>query len=195
MGRICFSSLGLGRLLDWTNFTGMFPATCSDSQLGFFFARSFLSKEVQISQWYSWVARSLWSSPMVEISDHVLPISKADMWSLWVGRCLHNLITCIAQSKSDPCRGRYLAKFRSHGTWDIWRVWRDEVDSFPFEFIWTSLFATLWDGEWAFLSLFFLKKIAPLSLADISWILWSSEWEAFSGMDCGVEIVIAGEYS
>jgi hypothetical protein len=56
------------------------------------------------------------------ISDHVLPTSKADMWSLWVGRCMHTLVTCIAQSKGDPYRGWYLAKFRSHGTWDIWRV-------------------------------------------------------------------------
>ena len=143
------------------------------------FLQEFFSKEVQISRWYSRIAQSVWSSPMVEISDRVLPISKADMWSLWVGRCMHTLVTCIARPKSDPCQGRYLAKFRSHGTWDIWRVWRDEVDSFPFEFIWTSLFATLWDGEWAFLSLFFLKKIAPLSLANISWILWSFEWEAF----------------
>jgi hypothetical protein len=36
MGRIRFSSLGLGRLLDWTTFTKMFPATCSGSQLGFY---------------------------------------------------------------------------------------------------------------------------------------------------------------
>ena len=35
MGRIRFSSLGLGRLLDWTTFTGMFPATRSGSQLRF----------------------------------------------------------------------------------------------------------------------------------------------------------------
>ena len=94
------------------------------------------SKEVQVSQWYSWVAQSVWSSPMVEISDHVLPISKADMWSLWVGRCLHTLVTCISQSKSDPWWGRYLAKFRSHGTLNIWRVWRNEVDGFP---IWIYL--------------------------------------------------------
>jgi len=47
--------------------------------------------------------------------DHLLPISKADMWSLWVGRCLHTLVTCIAQPKSDPRWGRYLVKFRSHG--------------------------------------------------------------------------------
>ena len=59
------------------------------------FARIF-SKEVQVSQWYSWVTQSVWSSPMVEISDHVLSISTADMWSLWVGRCMHTLVTCIA---------------------------------------------------------------------------------------------------
>ena len=33
-----------------------------------------ISKEVQVSQWYSRVAQSVRSSPMVEISDHVLPI-------------------------------------------------------------------------------------------------------------------------
>ena len=27
---------------------------------------------------------------------HLLPISKADMWSLWVGKCMHTLVTCIA---------------------------------------------------------------------------------------------------
>ena len=89
------------------------------------------SKEVQVSQWYSRVSQSVWSSHMVEKYDHLLPISKADMWSLWVGRRLHTLVTCIAQPKGDPSRGWYLAKFRSHGTWDIWRVWRNEVDSFP----------------------------------------------------------------
>jgi len=93
MGRICFSSLGLERLLDWTTFTGMFPATCSGSQLGFL---QEFSKEVQVSQWYSLVAHSVWSSPMVEMSDHVLPISTADMWSLWVGRYMHTLVTYIA---------------------------------------------------------------------------------------------------
>ena len=73
------------------------------------------SKEVQVSQRYSRIAQSIWSSHMVEISDHLLPISKADMWSLWVGRCLHTLVACIAQPKSDPWQDRYLAKFRSHG--------------------------------------------------------------------------------
>jgi len=93
MGRICFSSLGLERLLDWTTFTGMFPATYSGSQLGFL---QEFSKEVQVSQWYSRVAQSVWSSHMVEKYDHLLPISKADMWSLWVGKCMHTLVTCIA---------------------------------------------------------------------------------------------------
>ena len=65
---------------------------------------------------------------MVETSDHLLPTSKAVMWSLWVGRCLHTLVTYIAQLKSDPRQGRYLAKFRSHGTWGIlegmkWMEW------------------------------------------------------------------------
>ena len=62
MGRIHFSSLYLGWLLDWTTFTGMFPATCSGSQLRFL---QEFSKEVQVSQWYSRVAQSVWSSPMV----------------------------------------------------------------------------------------------------------------------------------
>ena len=93
MGRICFSSLGLERLLDWTTFTGTFPATCSGSQLRFL---QEFSKEVQVSQWYSRVSQSVWSSHMVEKSDHLVSISKADMWSLWVGRCMHTLVTCIA---------------------------------------------------------------------------------------------------
>ena len=37
------------------------------------------------------------------------------------------------------------------------------------------------DGEWA--SLFFLEKITPLSLAVITGILWSSNWEALCGME------------
>ena len=151
-GRICFSSLGLGPLLDWTTFTGMFPATCSGSQLRFFLQE--FSKEVQVSQWYSLVSQSVWSSHMVEKSDHLLPISKADMWSLWVGRCLHTLVTCIAQPKSDPRRGRYLAKFRSHGTWNIWKVWGNEVGNFPLGFIWTPWFATLLEMESGLLFLF-----------------------------------------
>ena len=65
---------------------------------------------------------------MVKISDHVLPISKADMWSLWVGRCMHTLVNCIAQPNGNPSWGQYLAKFRSHGTWGIlkgmrWMEW------------------------------------------------------------------------
>ena len=43
---------------------------------------------------------------MVEMSDHVLPISTADMWSLWVGRCMHTLVTCIAQPKGNPVTPR-----------------------------------------------------------------------------------------
>ena len=48
---------------------------------------------------------------MVGVSDHLFPTSKADIWSLWVGRCFHTLVTCIAEPKSDPRRDRYLAKF------------------------------------------------------------------------------------
>ena len=33
---------------------------------------------------------------------------------------------------------------------------------------------------------FFLKKITPLSFADISWILWSFEWDAFVEWTCGI---------
>ena len=39
---------------------------------------------------------------------------------------------------------------------------------------------------------FFLKKITPLSFADISWILWSFEWEAFVEWTVVFEKVIAG---
>ena len=99
-----------------------------------FFCKIFFSKKVQISQRYSRVAQSVWSSPMFEKSDHLLPISKADMWSLWVGRYLH---TCIAQLKSDPWRGQYLAKFSSHETWNFWRLWGNEVNGFLLEFVWT----------------------------------------------------------
>ena len=95
------------------------------------------SKEVQVSQWYSRVAQGVWFSPMVVVSDHLLPISKANMWSLWVEGCLLTLVTCIAQPKSDLWRGGYLAKFRSHGTWNIWRLRGNEVDGFLLDFIWT----------------------------------------------------------
>jgi len=103
---------------------------------------------------------------MVEISDHVLPISKADMWSLWVGRCMHTLVTCIAQPKGDPCRGRYLAKFRSHGTWGIWRVWSGWL---PICIELHYLQLEMESGLLFFFSLlFFKKKITPLSFADLT---------------------------
>ena len=57
---------------------------------------TFFQKRSRFSQWYSWVSQSVWSSHMVEKYDHLLPISKADMWSLWVERCMHTLVTCIA---------------------------------------------------------------------------------------------------
>ena len=47
---------------------------------------------------------------MVRVFDHLLPTSKADIWSLWVGRCLHTLVTCIAEPKSDPATGSVLSK-------------------------------------------------------------------------------------
>ena len=129
---------------------------------------------------------SLWSSPMVEVSDHLFPISKADMWSLWVGKCLHTLVTCIAQPKSDPWRGRYLAKFRSHGIWNIWRVWGNEVDGFLLGFIWTPWFATLLGTESGLL--FFLEKIlhSPCwyNLNSLESWLGSSLWDEMRYLDC-----------
>ena len=130
---------------------------------------------------------------MVEIFDNLLPISKADMWSLWVGRCLRTLVTYIAQPKSDPWWGRYLAKFRSHGTRNIWGLWGNEVDGFLLEFIWTPKFATLLGMECGLL--FFLEKITLLSLADITSVPWSFDWEALCVIKWGIGIVIKGEYS
>ena len=95
-------------------------------------------KEVQCPQWYSRVTQSVWSSLMVGVFDHLLPTSKADIWSLWVGRCLHTLVTCIAEIKSDPRWGRYLAKFRSYEGWNIWRGWnRWHPIRMEFGLIWT----------------------------------------------------------
>jgi len=132
---------------------------------------------------------------MVEIYDHLLLNFKADMWSLWVERCLHTLVTCIARPKSDPRWCWYLAKFRSNGRWNIWKVWGNEVDNFPLGYIWTPWFATLLGMESGLLSsLSYFKKITPLSSADITWILWSLDWEALCGMKWGIGIVIAGEY-
>ena len=70
------------------------PCYLFSSQLGFL--QEFFSKGVQVSQWFSRVSQDVWSSHMVEKYDHLFPISKADMWSLWVGRCMHTLVTCIA---------------------------------------------------------------------------------------------------
>ena len=155
-GAYSFSFLGLERLLDWTTFTGVFPATCSGSQLGFL---QEFSKEVQVSQWYSLVAHSVWSSPMVEMSDHVLPISTADMRSLWVGRCMHTMVTCIARPKGNPSRGRYLAKFRSHGTWGIWRVWSGWSGWLPILIYLNSIICNMeWRVGFFFPFLFFFLK-------------------------------------
>ena len=46
-----------------------------------------------------------------------------------------------------------------------------------------------------FFLLFFLEMITPLSLADITWILWSFDWKALCGMKWGIGIVITEEYS
>ena len=34
--------------------------------------------------------------------DPLFPTSKADMWSSWVGRVLHTLVTYIAEPNGDP---------------------------------------------------------------------------------------------
>ena len=112
----------------------------------------------------------------------------------FIGRWLHTLVTCIAQPKCDPCRGRYLAKFRSHGTWDIWRVLRNGIDGFPFYL--NSIICNLeWRvGFFFFLSLFFKED----NFALFCWYNLNS-WEFWlgssRGMNGGIGTVIAGEYS
>ena len=133
---------------------------------------------------------------MVEIYDHILLNFKADMWSLWVERCLHTLVTCIARPKSDPRWCWYLAKFRSNGRWNIWKVWGNEVDNFPLGHIWTPWFATLLGMEsglhFLFLSISVFKKITPLSFADITWILWNLDWEYLCGMNEVLDLWMRG---
>ena len=50
-----------------------------------------------------------------------------------------------------------------------------------------------WRVGFSFLfSLLFLKKIAPLSFADIIWILWSFDWKALCGMKWGISASESG---
>ena len=42
---------------------------------------------------------------------------------------------------------------------------------------------------------FFLEKINPLSLADITWILWSFDWEDLCGMNEMLDLWLRGRMS
>ena len=88
---------------------------------------------------------------MVRVFDHLFPTSKADIWSLWVGRGVHTLVTCVAEPKSDPQRGRYLAKFRSYEEGGM---------KFGLFYLNSIFFSSFRDGEWNFflLSLLFFRE-------------------------------------
>ena len=128
---------------------------------------------------------------MVEISDHLLPISKADMWSLWVGRCLHTLVTCIAQPKSDPRWGWYLVKFRSHREYlESVREWNRWLPTWIY--LNSMICNSFRDGEWT-LSFFLKEDNSTLpcwyNLSSLEFWLGRSLWDEW-----GIGIVIVGEY-
>ena len=77
--------------------------------------------------------------------DPLFPTSKADMWSLQVGRVSHTLVTYIAESNGDPRRtgtqpNSNLCGMSMDGK--RWAHTRKEIWSFYLN----SLFATLWES-------------------------------------------------
>ena len=105
--------------------------------------------------------------------DPLFPTSKADMWSLWVGRVLHTLVTYIAETNGDPWRigtqpnSNLVECQRNGGRWT--HTWKGNL-----VFYLNSLFTTLSESGifFSFLTLFF-REWSPLSFADMIFILWS----------------------
>ena len=99
----------------------------------------------------------------VRVFDPLFPTSKADIWSLWVGRVLHTLVTYIAKPNGDPWRigtqphSDLVECQRDGRRWT--HNWKGNL-----VFYLNSLFATLWESGIFFSHFQLFFKNNPLSL-------------------------------
>ena len=131
--------------------------------------------------------------------DPLFPTSKADMWSLWLGRVLHTLVTFIAEPNGDPWRvgtqpNSDLVEYqRDIGIWT--HTWKGNL-----VFYLNSLFATFWESG-IFFSHFqtLFQRIIPTlfcwyesNIFGVSWwedLVWD-DWVHYGDFGC----MIAGEW-
>ena len=168
MGRIRFSSLGLERLLDWTTFTGMFPATRSGSQLGF------LQKNFKRGSGFPMVLSSRSKCIILTYGRDIWPCSSYlyNWYVEFMGRKMYaylGYLYCSAKGWSMP--GLVLSQIQISWNMEYLEGMKEWSRRLPIWIYLNSIICNLkWRVDFSFSFSFFLEKMTPLSFARISWI-------------------------